>query len=375
MKIFLSYGYWPFTTGVYLEKALMDAGHAVSYIGPSSEGRRGFACNEDVSARIKDLGGADFFLFVEPPGDFFPRGLEKLACPTACYLIDVHLDITVREKYAVFFDHIFVAQKDHVQHFKDLGHTKVYWLPLGCDAGIHAEKESSRIYDIGFVGSCSCDARRSRLLEALSRRYTMNDYMRRYAKEDIALIYSQSRIVVNVPVKGDLNMRVFEAMASGALLITEAIDNGQRDLFKDQEHLVEYGSEEDLFNKVDFYLSHTEEREKIARSGQASVTAAHTYRHRVDFILNAVFGAASSLRDAPVRKMSDREVCVAYARVYAMLRLVDPVFDEIKFARQTGCSSMTLWLELVKAFLRRLNSVAPFTFRARIAKKQKAGTC
>ena len=44
-------------------------------------------------------------------------------------------------------------------------------------------------------------------------------------------IYSESKIVLNASINGDLNMRVFEALTSGALLVTDRIENGLDTLF------------------------------------------------------------------------------------------------------------------------------------------------
>jgi hypothetical protein len=50
----------------------------------------------------------------------------------------------------------------------------------------------------------------------------MNDFRRRYSKEETAKVYQQSTIVVNVTrdeFPPEANMRCYEAMAGGALLI------------------------------------------------------------------------------------------------------------------------------------------------------------
>lgn len=365
MRIFLSYGFRPHTTAVYYETALRE-GHEVIYFGPPFGKRPGYLSNENVYNLTHEIGMPDLFLFIEPGINFFPYGMEKLNCPTASFLIDVHCDLWVRERYAPFFDYIFVAQKDYIEHFRNLGYKQVYWLPLACDPEIHGERKTLRIYDIGFVGHCFDDKHpRSHRLKKLSEIYRMNDYRRFYSKEEITTIYSQSKIVINSPANGDVNMRVFEAMASGALLITEAIGNGQKDLFKDRVHLVEYRKEEELFEKVDYYLNHDDERERIARAGQELVLSKHTYRHRCDFILETVFGNSKPLLEAKVRTMKTRDIHIAYAKVYSMLRLVDPVLEEIKQAYNSKSISFRLLIELMKSFLRAVNIIMPFTPSAR----------
>jgi len=369
MKIFLSYGYRPYTTAVYFEKVFLGE-HEVVYVGPPFAERPGYLPNEDVSDLAEEIGCPDLFFFIEPGINFFPRGLERIACPTACYLIDVHCDLRVRELYAPFFDYIFVAQKDYVQHFKDIGHKNVYWLPLGCDPEIHGEEPTERIYDIGFVGkTMGANHPRGRLLHRISERYTTNDFNKFYPKEDITAIYSRSKIVVNIPVNGDLNMRVFEAMASGALLITETISNGQREFFQEGVHIVEYKNETDLFGRIDYYLKNEKEREGIARAGQQLVLGEHTYKQRSKFVIDTVLKDTPADYTAKIRTMSARDIHYHYARVYTLLRLVDPVIAEIRNAYKTHNLSIKLWLELAKSLLRSVNEFIPLTPRARKARK------
>ncbi len=57
-------------------------------------------------------------------------------------------------------------------------------------------------------------------------------------------------------------------------------------LFKDGKHLVTAATKEEALDKIRFYLSHPDERSKIAEQGQQYVYAHHTYEHRVrDVIL------------------------------------------------------------------------------------------
>jgi hypothetical protein len=114
MIIFVCYGYRNNTTGVYFERALRRR-HDVVYVGPGYGTRARYPTNVDLCDLVDaGLPRPDLVLFIEPGIRFFPRGLERMPCPTACYLIDVHQGIKVREAYAPFFDYVFVAQRDYV---------------------------------------------------------------------------------------------------------------------------------------------------------------------------------------------------------------------------------------------------------------------
>jgi GT2 family glycosyltransferase/2-polyprenyl-3-methyl-5-hydroxy-6-metoxy-1,4-benzoquinol methylase/tetratricopeptide (TPR) repeat protein len=89
-------------------------------------------------------------------------------------------------------------------------------------------------------------------------------------------------------------MRVFEALASGSLLLTNDLrGNGQEELSQDGVYLATYQDAEDLLDKIEFYLRRGDVRERIAAAGRAEVLARHTYQHRMQTILEC--GEASPL--------------------------------------------------------------------------------
>ena len=84
-------------------------------------------------------------------------------------------------------------------------------------------------------------------------------------------------------------MRLFEAMSTGSFLLTDIAKNsGQEEMFKDNEDLGIY-TDDNIINKVKYFLNHENEREKIANHGQQVILNAHTYSHRVDELLKVSF--------------------------------------------------------------------------------------
>jgi glycosyltransferase involved in cell wall biosynthesis len=366
MNIFLCYSYDSHTTGTYFEKTLSKT-HDVHYIGPSWRERLGRSRNEDLSVLINErvLPKPDLVLYIESGFRAFPRGFEKLDCPTACYLIDVHLQLPHRKNLAQFFDHVFVCHKDYVDQFRDLGHQNVYWMPVACDPEIHGGTGVDRTLDIGFVGNYESHPERRRLLLALEKRYSMNAFRERCPKEDITKVYSKSKIVFNCAANKDLNMRVFEALASGALLLTNPIENGMSDLLRAEEHFVEYSDSRSLFDKVDYYLAHDAERDRIAEAGRAIVTEKHTYERRCQVMFDTIFSNSRPQGTAKVRSMNATELRRAYGRVYADLRLVDPAFDEFSTAWTQREGRLSAGKNVLTAVLKRMNETIRLTARLR----------
>lgn len=102
-------------------------------------------------------------------------------------------------------------------------------------------------------------------------------------------VYNSAKIVLGVQNEFDfvtnITMRTCEVMGSGGFLLasrTKAIEQ----MFRHREHLAMSGSPEETVMLVDYYLSHPEERARIAAAGQAEVHARHTYAHRARELLN-----------------------------------------------------------------------------------------
>lgn len=99
-------------------------------------------------------------------------------------------------------------------------------------------------------------------------------------------VYNASKIAVVIHYRDDatpchqVSPKVFEALACGIFVL---VDN-QKDvfrLFEDGQHCVRFTDVRDLQDKVSYYLSHPEERMRIAQAGRNEALANHTYRHRV----------------------------------------------------------------------------------------------
>ena len=222
----------------------------------------------------------DFFLWVETGIGRAPEQLEKLAVPKAAWFILSHRYLEHHLESAKAFDVVFVAQHAFIPEFKNHGNQSVFWLPLACDPDMHGNVFAPKQYDVGFVGSLE-DERRASLLKKLSSE--MNVSRKQVFLSEMAEHYSRSRIVFNSVVRNGLNMRVFEGLCSGSMLLTDP-GTGMDELFEHKKHLVIYEDDE-ILELARYYLSHESEREKIAQNGRREVLERHTFRHRANEIL------------------------------------------------------------------------------------------
>ncbi len=355
MHILVGYGYDPVTTGRYVEEAFSQRCD-VSFVGCSDGSRPGFAPNLDLERYIAQTGAKpDLFVYVDSGHiPYLPYHLEHLQCPTAAYLIDVHVGSRLRLPLAALFDYVFVAQRDSVQEYSADPGQVVEWLPLACDPSLYTGAPHSRIWDIGFVGNPGTpQSRRFQLLSMLQTEFLMNDFHRPYSREEMAETYMRSKIVVNCSVGSEVNMRLFEALASGALLITDRIENGLSELFSDGLELITYDGPQDLREKVRYYLAHDAERDKIAIAGKNKAFSAHTWSSRVQQLLDTVETRRPGAR-APARNESEAIILRRYADLYSRFRLIDPTMDVLRVARSHRQSRLYAVSRVAQAILRRV---------------------
>jgi len=335
MHIAIGYRWFPTAAGYHLERAFRSLGHQVSYIGLPAAGRPGYNNSVSVGAAIATLPETPtLYLWIDPAGRYFPPGLADLPIPTACYLIDVHLG-RWRQQAARFFDAVFVAQKDCVDAYRcAVGHEQVYWLPLAAAPDVHRDHHLPRIYEVGFVGNIAVAHRgtaRARRLKLLAERFHTNDFYRAYTPEEVGRVYSQSQIVFNTSIAGDVTMRVFEGAACGALVLTDLAANGLDELFDTRREIVTYTDDADLLDKMAYYLAHADEREEIARAGQHRALTEHTYPHRVARLLETI-ASPGFRRMAPMRNASPAQRRSARREVYTHLHMLDALLDDARSA-------------------------------------------
>src|ERR1051325_10789424 len=332
-KAGIAYLYRPWSNYRYLEDALRTLCD-VDYFGIPYKQRPGYSADENILDIVENR-GRDYAAMIFNEDCLF-AGLLDLECPTAIWFGDYWPGDYHRLRYARLFDYVFVAPRDCLNDFVEAGCPQVHWLSFGCDLNFHRDHQVERMYDIGFVGYVNLveQQERLRLLMELSRRYRMNEFLQPTYLHDMARIYSQSKIVVNMPNRGGFNMRVYEPMACGAMLLTEDTGNGQKEYLKPGVHLEIYRSKEELFEKIDYYLTHEEERQKIAAAGQQEVRGKHQYTDRARTILEVMS------RDPEARyRSSDADEIL---RAYTLFRSRQNRFDFLlKALTRSRCSLST----------------------------------
>lgn len=100
--------------------------------------------------------------------------------------------------------------------------------------------------------------------------------------EILSKIYQSSKIVIGNNFHATASARAWESMLSGAFYMSNDIPPDRdsvdiRKIMKADEELVIFHDREDFLNKVEYYLTHEEERERMAEIGHKAALERMTY--------------------------------------------------------------------------------------------------
>lgn len=180
------------------------------------------------------------------------------------------------------------------------------------------EKSEDSFSDLGLIFSttvlgfkAAAEQRRRAVLE-LSKKYAVTIYSNSDTKDlflaryggsldywsEMPKAFAASKINLNftIPnIKSGLPLRIWDVLGSGGFLMT----NFQAEIpyyLKNKEDLVCFESIEELTELCGYYLTHEEERRRIAENGQRKVAAHHTYEQRIEKMMETVWERREKMR-------------------------------------------------------------------------------
>ncbi|KAB2488079.1 CgeB family protein [Priestia endophytica] len=220
------------------------------------------------------------------------------------------------------YDYIFTIDRASLEHYQKNGHPHVYLLPLGTDPNTFSpstHSDEQELIDICLVGYPYPD--RIELIKFLLKetQYTIEvvggkwkDELREWSKDQrlkitdwqpphkVVNYYNNAKIILNTHRPQDLvennnsmgiisksiNNRTFDVASCGAFqLISHQPD--LRYYFSEKE-MVSFESQEELIEKIHFYIKNEEKRKEIALNAREVVLKHHTFAHRIKEIIAIV---------------------------------------------------------------------------------------
>lgn len=209
-------------------------------------------------------------LFVFPP-----RDLDQCPCPLILLAGDWHLQFTSVVHYSQAFD-LILGDRLLIDKLKQAGITDcAYWPSYGyAPQHFHTDAPPdtppARSWDIAFAGSLRANIHTERngylfRLAQLSSRYRVRIETQCY-DERYLQFWRETKIAFNFALRREMNLRAFEAAASGALLFQEESNLEIQDFLPPGECCVLYNAD-NFEEQIHYYLEHPQERQRIARQG------------------------------------------------------------------------------------------------------------
>lgn len=207
------------------------------------------------------------------------------------------------------FDLILTSFPHFVGHFRGMGIASEYFR-IGFDPIVLEELGPvARTRVCTFVGGISpAHGARTEFLEQLARALDIEFFgygadtlpasssiLPKHRGEawamDMYRVLTESLITVNVHIDVAQNyannMRLFEATGCGALLVTDHKDN-LHELFRPGIEVISYQSVEEAIEKIRYYSEQRKEASAIAQAGQRRTLREHTYRQRMEELVNVL---------------------------------------------------------------------------------------
>ena len=292
-----------------------------------------------VNGSIQDLLGQcqeppKMIVLVESAHALLPNGLETVNIPTITFQSDTYAYTRHRIRWSMLFDYAVVFHPGFETVFRNAGHPRVIGWSHAADPELFSRQHEQRTFEVGWVGRTDGPLYEDRraVLQNLLQHFRMNDCTRFHTPEELASVYCRSKIIVNVArddYPQDANMRVFEAMASGALLITHVPSELTSIGFGENIHFVGYRRPSEVVELVRKFLNDESTRKRIAESARDKVLREHTYDIRVESLMRTVESDSGQLF-APARTWSRERVQLTQIDYYVASSCLEPAYESLR---------------------------------------------
>jgi hypothetical protein len=320
----------------------------------------GFPLNGDLGQLLRRCPERpSLILHPESATPYLPWGLSQVDIPTACFQVDTYAYTQRRIAWSMLFDHVFVFHPGYDEGFRKAGHPGACVLPHAVEAELFTGEELERIFEVGWVGQVQGPLyrRRETVLPVLSESFRMNDFARRYSFEEMARVYRQSRIVLNIArddFPQDANLRVFEVMAAGALLITSLPSELTQIGFEEGVHFIGYREVKEIQPLIRKYLAEESARRRIAEAAREKVLREHTYDGRVETIVEHIAQSGRTF-SAPARSWPEERVRLIYLDYFAANSELNCAAKELRRIAQLSFKETTFGVALMaRAYARKI---------------------
>jgi spore maturation protein CgeB/Tfp pilus assembly protein PilF len=257
-------------------------------------------------------------------GYMIPRDIlyeiSRCGVPSAVWFMDEPYEVARSVDIGSFFTHVFLQDSSTVMYHREKGNPNSHYLPHGFDnRETHLRVMNQEYeYDISLVGT-GFPKRRQIIRSILGEGsilvvggnwddFVSQDGLERMdtcSLQEAADIYRRSRINLNIhrdeedhstsaypKAAVSPNGSLFYIAGCGGFQIVDDARKEIEGLFEPNKEVVLCHDQDSFREKVEFYLKHDNEREKIAAASYRRAVSEHTYAHRLEKMLEIVQGRA-----------------------------------------------------------------------------------
>lgn len=182
--------------------------------------------------------------------------------------------------------HLFYTQPGWGMFFEQkMGRGKTKLLTYAIDEDTYPLVTAEKIYDVGFIGNVMAGDGRQEYLDIIKANFNCL-VTSEVATRDITKELAKCKVCFNHIRYEEVNIRFFEALASGAQVVSYS---PALHLFAEEgKHYLSFRTPEEAIEKINYLLKHDKIREKIVKDARSHVLKYHTYKNRVQEILNFI---------------------------------------------------------------------------------------
>jgi len=245
------------------------------------------------------------------------KRLRRDNVPTAMWFVEDYSVFTYWRGFAPLYDYFAIIQKEPFEdELEKIGVLNHLYLPLAAQPDVHQPLDltsaEQRVFgsDLSFLGA-GYPNRRLAFRELLGYDFRIwgNEWDgesilegivqrdgARISPEECVKIFNATKVNLNLhssikknTLVGDgdfVNPRTFELASCGGF---QLVDHRSLlpELFADDE-MATFGSMDELFGKIDYFLAHPEERKNFAERARKRVLKDHTYAVRMQTLIDFI---------------------------------------------------------------------------------------
>ncbi|EHJ48544.1 hypothetical protein DFW101_2540 [Solidesulfovibrio carbinoliphilus subsp. oakridgensis] len=255
---------------------------------------------------VEQTGVRPDLVFIELFGKTtLPKAFFNCRYKLAAYCIDSPLNEYWHIPLTKLFNFVYVDQLSSVSKFRRNG-IRAKWLPL-CASRMDFRPAAEKKHLITFVGSLTAyRTKRANLINHIRSSFPVN-IVQDISKAAMLDVFAASRIVLNENFFSGLNLRFFQALASGSLLLTERRGYGVNFHFQEGKHYAGY-SPSDLLATIQAIADAPDSFAPIALCGQEACKKQHTSASRAQTVLDDLAsGPQHPALSLPARKLHEAQ--------------------------------------------------------------------